>query len=380
MLLRKDSTFVSPSTRIMTSQAKTVKKPIYEMIVFSHLRWDFVYQRPQHLISRLSKTRKTLFIEEPIGKGSNQTIGYEIEVVSPTLSVLKPKVDSIHDIHKILRQLQIQEIPIAWFYSPSFMELMPYIEPKKVIYDCMDELSLFKGAPTTIKEQEQELMKSANVVFTGGRSLFESKSKKRKNVHCFPSSVDMVHFQKATDEITIPEDLKSIQKPRIGYIGVIDERIDMKLLAESAELMPNYSFVMIGPLAKIGDADLAKAPNIHYLGMKSYDELPNYLAGLDFTMMPFALNDATRFISPTKTLEYMAAEKPIISTAIKDVVSQYSNCVKIVDSAEEFKNAIEAIEKDKSKSYLPLYKKVLDTTSWDHTAMKMSELINLIAV
>lgn len=298
MLLRKESSYATPSSRIMTSPTKPVKKPAYEMIVFSHLRWDFVYQRPQHLISRLSKTRKTLFIEEPIGKGPNQSIGYEIEVVSSTLSVLKPKVDTIYDIHKILRQLQIQEIPIAWFYSPSFMELMPFIEPKKVIYDCMDELSLFKGAPTTIKEQEQELMKVANVIFTGGRSLFESKSKQQKNVHCFPSSVDLVHFKKATDEIKIPDDLKEIPKPTIGYIGVIDERIDMKLLAETAKIMPDYSFVMIGPLAKIGEADLAKGDNIHYLGMKSYNELPNYLAGLDYTMMPFALNDATRFISP----------------------------------------------------------------------------------
>ena len=380
MLLRKESSYATPSSRIMTSPTKPVKKPAYEMIVFSHLRWDFVYQRPQHLISRLSKTRKTLFIEEPIGKGPNQSIGYEIEVVSPTLSVLKPKVDTIYDIHKILRQLQIQEVPIAWFYSPSFMELMPFIEPKKVIYDCMDELSLFKGAPTTIKEQEQELMKVANVIFTGGRSLFESKSKQQKNVHCFPSSVDLVHFKKATDEIKIPDDLKEIPKPTIGYIGVIDERIDMKLLAETAKIMPDYSFVMIGPLAKIGEADLAKGDNIHYLGMKSYNELPNYLAGLDYTMMPFALNDATRFISPTKTLEYMAAEKPIISTAIKDVVSQYSDCVKIVDSAEQFKKAVEAIENDKKRSFLPLYKNVLDTTSWDHTAMKMSELINLVVV
>lgn len=380
MLLRKDVSYVSPGAQILTPSAKTAKKPAYEMIVFSHLRWDFVYQRPQHLISRLSKTRKTLFIEEPIGKGANQSLGYEMEVVSPTLTVLKPKVDTIYDIHKILRQLGIQEVPIAWFYSPSFMELMPFIEPKKVIYDCMDELSLFKGAPTTIKEQEQELMKAANVVFTGGRSLYESKSKQRKNVHCFPSSVDMVHFKKATDTIEIPEDLKEIQKPRIGYIGVIDERIDMNLLAKTAELMPEYSFVMIGPLAKIGEDDLAKAENIHYLGMKSYNELPNYLAGLDYTMMPFALNDATRFISPTKTLEYMAAEKPIISTAIKDVVSQYSDCVKIVDSAEQFKDAIKAIENDKQKSFLPLYKKVLDTTSWDHTAMKISELINLVVI
>src|SRR5690606_12909065 len=242
------------------------------------------------------------------------------------------------------------------------------------------ELSLFKGAPTTIKEQEQELMKVANVIFTGGRSLFESKSKQQKNVHCFPSSVDLVHFKKATDEIKIPDDLKEIPKPTIGYIGVIDERIDMKLLAETAKIMPDYSFVMIGPLAKIGEADLAKGDNIHYLGMKSYNELPNYLAGLDYTMMPFALNDATRFISPTKTLEYMAAEKPIISTAIKDVVSQYSDCVKIVDSAEQFKKAVEAIENDKKRSFLPLYKNVLDTTSWDHTAMKMSELINLVVV
>lgn len=354
------------------------KKSDYELIVFSHLRWDFVYQRPQHIISRMAENRKTLFIEETLGICEKSNSLFHMETVSSNLDVLKPKVSSIYDIHKILKLLPINSSPMVWFYSPSFMELLPFLNPSVVVYDCMDELSLFKGAPAIIKEQEQELMKRANIIFTGGISLYESKSAKAANVHCFPSSVDYCHFKKALSNLEIPEDMKNFKNPTIGYIGVIDERIDMHLLLKSAELLPQFEFVMIGPLAKIGEDDLAKRENIHYLGMKSYEQLPFYLKALDITMMPFALNDATRFISPTKTLEYMAAEKPIVSTAIKDVVRQYSDSVKIVKTAEDFRDAIQQIEKEKSRDYASLYGEIMENTSWNSTAEKMNQLLSKI--
>src|SRR5690625_572618 len=375
MLRNEQSEF---NEEILINGAPSINKQFtYDMIVFSHLRWDFVYQRPQHLISRISQTYKTLFIEEPVFPDSFDKSGFDLEIISPILGVLKPSVNSIFEIRKILQRFNIEEIKLAWFYSPAFMEILHCLSAEKIIYDCMDELSLFKGAPTILKEQEQELLKTADLILTGGVSLYEEKSKFSDVVHCFPSSVDYQHFNKAKQNLSIPEDIKSIKKPIIGYIGVIDERIDMNLLKQSAALMPDKSFVMIGPLAKIEEKDLAKADNIHYLGMKSYGELPNYLKAFDVAMMPFSMNDATRFISPTKTLEYMAAGKPIISTPIKDVVRSYQDCVHIIQSPEDFKQAVEqALVAD---DFSDQYQKILKQTSWDHTAKEMLKLIKTLA-
>lgn len=349
----------------------------YDMIVFSHLRWDFVYQRPQHLISRIAKHYKILFVEEPIPTKNSDENGLDLEFISPNLSVVKPRVSSILQIPKILRRLNIEEIKIAWFYSPAFMEVLHCIPAQHVVYDCMDELSLFKGAPLIIKEQEEELIKIADLIMTGGVSLYEEKSKYSPYVYCFPSSVDYQHFSKSKKDLKIPEDIQSIEKPIIGYIGVIDERIDMDLLKQTAELLPHHHFVMIGPVVKIDKKDLAQAENIHYLGMKSYDVLPNYLKAFDIAMMPFSLNDATKFISPTKTLEYMAADLPIISTAIKDVVRTYKDCVQIIHSPQSFKQAIENHFSTENSNFKDKYKEILQKTSWDNTA---SEMLNLLKI
>lgn len=342
----------------------------YDLIVFSHLRWDFVYQRPQHIISRLAKTLKVLFVEEPIGKDKDSML----IIINDNLHVFQAGLDSVEEIGCELKSY-FHQCParIAWFYSPAFTPLLKYFEFNKIVYDCMDELSLFKGASAKLSEQEDLLLKSAEIVFTGGKRLYENKKRKHRNVFCFPSSVDQKHFEKALNGISVPADAK-VNKPLIGYYGVIDERIDMALLSGTAELLPEVGFVMIGPLAKINDYDLPRAPNIFYLGKKDYEFLPNYLKAFDIAMMPFAINDATKFISPTKTLEYMAADKPIISTPVYDVVRDYSNCVEIVNNAEEFYRAIKKLlsstENDKATRQ-QLFKEVLTNTSWDATVEAM---------
>jgi glycosyltransferase involved in cell wall biosynthesis len=241
----------------------------------------------------------------------------------------------------------------------------------------MDELTLFKGAPAELLVQEKFLIANADIIFTGGKSLYESKKKLHANVHCFPSSVDQEHFAKAMNGIIVPQEIADIPSPIVGYFGVIDERINLQLVNDTAVLNPDISFVMIGPLAKIGEHDLPRQNNIYYLGMKSYEELPNYLKAFSIAMMPFALNDSTKFISPTKTLEYIAAGKSIVSTPIKDVVRDYSHCVSIVNSAEEFSNAIRSyLENPDPVSKDKAYREILEKTSWNVTVEKMNAIIS----
>ena len=342
----------------------------YDLVVFCHLRWDFVYQRPQHIISRLAQRYRILLVEEPWRR--HDISGHVLRNVSATLDVLQPNVDHIDQIAEVLpHYLSGDRVNIAWFYSPSFVGLLDGLHPGFVVYDCMDELSHFRGAPAALVDQERTLLSQADVVFTGGRSLYESKRELHDNVYCFPSSVDRKHFGQAQQAIDVPGDLREIADPIVGYFGVIDERIDLPLIAATAEANPQTNFVMIGPLAKIHEDDLPRRKNIHYLGMKDYGELPNYLQRFAVAMMPFALNDATKYISPTKTLEYMAAGKPVISTAIRDVERQYADVVAIVDSPETFTAAIKAALKQGA----PDFKKILDATSWDATVKTMQSII-----
>lgn len=356
------------------------KKHDYDLVVFCHLRWDFVYQRPQHIISRLSHDYKILFVEEPM---ISSGLGHNLNIMLPNLHVLRPNISDMDELPNVLSKLLgTSEIPLAWFYSPSFCSVLDKMKFGTVIYDCMDELSLFKGAPISLIQQERTLLDKSNIVFTGGRSLFEAKKPQHSNVHCFPSSVDFDHFARARNGIALPADIKDIPSPIVGYFGVVDERLDLDLIEKTAASLPEVSFVFIGPVVKISDSDLPRLPNLHYLGMKAYQTLPNYLKAFDIAMMPFALNDATKYISPTKTLEYMAAEKPIISTRVKDVEREYASSVHLITTPEEFVEEVKAIltPKDANSSSVDRYGEILKKTSWDSTVFKMKVAIRELSI
>jgi glycosyltransferase involved in cell wall biosynthesis len=351
----------------------------YSMIVFCHLRWDFVFQRPQHLMTRMSGDRRMLFIEEPVQYSPEEENTANLIKVSEHIHVLQPKVRNIDAIREILPDYILNKsIPVGWFYSAAFVSLSDVLQYEAIVYDCMDELTLFKEAPIELINQEKQLIKIADVVFTGGKSLYESKKELHDNVFCFPSSVDEQHFGTAKKELPVPDDIRNISGDIVGYFGVIDERIDLELIAQTADMLTEVSFVMIGPLAKITEADLPRRQNIRYLGMKHYSELPAYLGRFTIAMMPFALNEATKFISPTKTLEYMAAGKPIISTRITDVVTDYSDVVSLVQTPEDFAQAIEEMIILDRDFHETKYNSILANTSWDATANQMKTQLNKI--
>jgi glycosyltransferase involved in cell wall biosynthesis len=358
-------------------------KPI--LIVFSHLRWEFVTQRPQHLMNRLSNHYQIYFIEEPIAYTSKNYGTAKKMQVNKNITVLQPHLEAFDPI--LVKEIIYDHIswdtnqpPILWFYSPNFVEMVNEINHSLIIFDCMDELSAFKFAPQKLKDQEKTLLKLADIVFTGGRSLYESKKKFHDNVFCFPSSVDATHFKKAHSKSeNTPRDLQHITQPIVGYYGVIDERIDIALLGYLSKKHPQLAWVMIGPVVKINPDSLPQAKNLHYLGGKDYEELPTYLSHFDVAMMPFAYNRSTKFISPTKTLEYMAAYKPIISTAITDVARQYPKEVYVAQSYDDFAKAtLTALQETKAQKMarIELQKKVLSQTSWDKTAQKMHQIIS----
>ncbi len=358
----------------------------YDIIVFSHLRWDSVFQRPQHLLTKFAKDKKILFVEESMmpqkpttQKAKSYLAHKNILVIEPYINLDTSPADYVKLLKKYITKFKVKN-PVLWFYSPMFAKIINQLEHKAVIYDCMDQLSNFKFAPPELIIQEKYLMSKADLVFTGGRSLYENKARMHPDTFCFPSSVDRKHFNSKKNIIT-PRDIQKITKPIVIFYGVLDERINLNLIKKIARIMPSISFVMIGPVVKINESDLPKAKNIHYLGKKSYLDLPKYLKAADIAMMPFALNEATEFISPTKTLEYMAAGKPIISTPIKDVVRDYKKVITIVNDELEFKNAVKKyLKENKTQKLIRIekYNKVLDKTSWSATASQMGEHIENI--
>jgi UDP-galactopyranose mutase len=367
-------------------------QPQFSIVAFSHLRWNFVYQRPQHLLSRLAAKRPVFFVEEP-ELDTNGPPRWERSNPHPNVLVLRPRTpvaalgfhpDQLVALEPLMAELAREldgMTTVAWLYTPLALPLAEALGPSAMVYDCMDELSLFMGAPPELLSREAALLECADLMFTGGPSLFRAKQPLHPNVHCFPSSVDASHFRVARqgdNAINEAEDQVDLPRPRLGYYGVIDERLDLELVDFIARARPDWQIVLVGPVVKIDPATLPRRQNLHYFGQRSYQDLPAYLVGWDVCLLPFARNDATRFISPTKTLEYMAAERPIVSTPITDVAEPYGDIVYLGSTPEEFLSACEAAlaagveERNRRAARM---RQVLAGTSWDVTVSAMEKLL-----
>ena len=361
-----------------------------DLICFSHLRWDFVYQRPQHLLSRCARDRRVFFIEEPVF--GNSSMRLDVRETDEGVYVVVPHLpDGLRSevaINAVMKEMTFRfflehaiDDYVFWYYTPMALSFTNQFNPIATVYDCMDELSAFKDAPTSLTTFEKDLFRRTDLVFTGGQSLYEAKRNQHRAVYAFPSSIDASHFGKARTSKTDPADQKDIPHPRLGFFGVIDERFDRELLDQVASRRPDWQFVMIGPIVKIDPETLPKHANIHYLGAKKYDELHAYLAGWDIALLLFARNESTRIISPTKTPEYLAAGKPVISTSIRDVVRPYGE-LKLVEIADTPDDLIQAAEKILSRSnqaeWLARVDAFLANVSWDKTWKQMSDLIDAV--
>lgn len=360
------------------------------ILVFSHLRWTFVWQRPQQFLSRFAEMHPVLFVEEPFfdlaeGETPRSEIAHPQHNVT-TLALHVPQGASRAQLDEWRRQAVRDAIagldtadkfehPILWYYSP--MDLgwsVDHFTAHTIVYDCMDELSLFHGAPKELVDEEARLLQRADIVFAGGKKLADKKREQHPNVHFFGCGVEYGHFAQAQQPGDVPADIRALPKPVIGWFGVVDERMDYALVAEMARQRPQWSFVLVGPVVKVDPATLPQADNLHWVGQRDYKELPLYCRGYDVCMMPFALNEATRYINPTKALEYLATGRPVISTPVQDVVDQYTGTIAIAATAEEFIREIEAalcgpcerIEKGIARA---------QASSWESTVATMNQLI-----
>ncbi len=366
------------------------------LLVFSHLRWNFVYQRPQHLLSRLARHFDVIVVEEPVR--SEGPPRFERETPLPGVEVLRPLTtlaswgfadEQLALLGPLLQQtLASRGIvrPVVWFYTPMALPLLQGIDARAVVYDCMDELSAFKGAPPALQRLETELLARADLVLTGGPSLYEAKRHRARRVLCLPSSVDAAHFEPsptfapADDALAAQADvvLGHIPKPLLGFFGVIDERMNLDLIDRLAAHDPGWQVVMAGPVVKIDPSQLPQRPNLHWVGQQPYELLPRLVAGWQVCLLPFALNESTAFISPTKTLEYLAAGKPVVSTAVRDVGVLYGEGVQIADDVAGFiEGCVAALNEtaDARAARLAAGAALVASGSWDRSAERVVQAL-----
>jgi glycosyltransferase involved in cell wall biosynthesis len=358
------------------------------LLVHCHLRWDFVWQRPQQLFSRLAAHHQVLFLEDPLPCDGvarldiSQPCRGVVRVV-PRLpadipgdadrqcAVIAPLLEDALAAHPLLADRFHQ--PVQWFYSPmSAPVMLGRFGARGTVYDCMDELANFRFAPPDIAARERFLLERADIVFTGGYQLFEAKSARHPLVYFHGCGVDVAHFGRARAASTrVPARVADLPGPVLGYFGVIDERLDYALIEALADRFPEGSVVMAGPFAKVDPAELPARANIHWLGQQAYEDLPALVKGFDVCLMPFALNDATRYINPTKTLEYMAAGKPIVSTPIADVVRQFTPVVTVARTHGAFIDAVEQAAINPDHVLVAEGIRIAEGATWDATVARM---------
>ncbi len=340
-------------------------------------------------MTRFAAAQRVIFWEEPeIGEpGSVPALRVErctesqVIVVTPSIPGELAEAEQEKVLRNLLDGLLAGEKGpfVRWYYTPMMLPFSDHVQSECVVYDCMDELANFRFAPPRLLELERQLIASADLVFTGGYSLYEAKKDRHPSVHPFPSSVDRRHFAMARGPGIEPEDQKAIPGPKLGFFGVVDERMDLDLLAAVADAHPAWSVVVVGPVVKIDPKDLPQRENLHFLGGRTYAELPAYLSGWDVALMPFALNDSTRFISPTKTPEYLAGGRPVVSTPITDVVRHYEEleAVFIARGPDAFVAACEqALDLARSGGdWLSEVDVKLSALSWDITHARMARLV-----
>ena len=390
------------------------------VVCVSHLGWNWVYQRPQHIMSRLAPEHQVLYVEEPrirIGptgvrrelvsadglagivrhtyRSDADTFWKRIEEASPEVgghpsatsrdiaegtlmfdSFAQPDLEAAVVAHAA----DLPDAPmILWLYTPAALRFIDVLQPDVVVYDVMDDLTSFRFAPASLRRQRDELLERADVVFAGGPTLHDGVRTARPDAHLFPSGVDRAHFARAlVPRLEAPPETANVRRPVIGYIGVVDERVDLDLIRATAELRPEWTWLIVGPVTKIEKHRLPSLPNIRYLGQQAYDDLPRFLRVFDVAAMPFALNEATRSISPTKTLEYLAARRPVVSTRVPDVVTMYGPVVRLADDAAGFVQQVEAAlaEDEAARARTSAAADaLLDRYAWDRTVAQMHDIV-----
>ncbi|MEP7218537.1 MAG: glycosyltransferase [Bacteroidota bacterium] len=362
-----------------------------DIICFSKLRWDFVFQRPHHLLSRCAAEHRVFFVEDPVLDADDYG-RLEINRREHGVWVVVPHLPADLDNHErlahcsdllsdLIRDRNISEY-ILWYCSANALAVTRHLEPISIIYDCdgmYDCDGPERGTPA--HEDEAELSARADLIFTVDNATYERKRNERSNVFAFPNDIDRMHFAEGRNYQDDPLDQLHIPHPRLGFFGMIDNRLDFALIESIADARPDWNLVLVGPIGAMDPATaLPSRSNIHYLGARPYHDIPAYLSGWDVAMLPLKVGE-TVHISPTNIPECLAAGVPVVATSFRDAVHPYgaSGLIANADTLAEFIIAAAESGMDEAIDAECWFEKVdrfLAGIAWENTWTRMKLLID----
>ncbi|MEW6448454.1 MAG: glycosyltransferase [Bacillota bacterium] len=341
-----------------------------DIICLSSVNWDPIWTRKQQVLSRLHPSNRILYVEppgtlispfkDPSYWGKWRPWGRWVSRPRPNIYVFQPPFvlpfgNMYHWVGKLnqywlaawvnlaIHRLKIKH-PILWTYLPGTAAVARLIKHAVLIYDCVDEHGAYKGlvSERTIWKLETELLRTADITFVTAPGLYQRRKDHARRIYYVPNAADVAHFNKACDpETPIPEEIRRLPSPRLCFVGVVQEWVDTELLARVARERPEWSIVLIGPVAPgISLHGLDKMPNVFFLGRKPKEVLPNYLKGCEVCLNLFRKSTLTANVSPLKFYEYLASGRPVVSTEMP-AVEEFADLIEIAADAPGFITAVE---------------------------------------
>ena len=364
------------------------------LIVLSHIRWSFVCQRPQHLLTRLASWFDVYVVEEPVfvdGEPALMSATHQngVEVLTPRT---REFASGFHDSQlNALRPLLAEFMasrglgePLVWLTTPMALPLVADLEPLAVVYDCLDDVAAPGNAEPVRAAREKALMQLADIVLNGGPSAHALRHGTHPRLHCLAGAVDAAHFAPEhldgdDVESSVAAELhRGLPRPRLGFFGVVDQRLDLALVAGLAERRPDWQFVMAGPVVGLDPATLPRRPNLRWAGLQRYEALPHLMSHWDVCLLPFVVDETTRLLNPTQTLEYLAGGKPGVGTPVPDLVSLHGAAVRIAADVDGVVAAVQALLDEPAPARAERRARAqaqVDAGSWDVTAAFVAAML-----
>lgn len=345
------------------------------VVCISDLFWDEHWSSEQQIMSRLARRCRVLYVDRPVsilsfftgtsdasvGRQWLRWLGGGMREEGPNLTVLTPAPllplrynPFVNRINSWIRRQSIKralrkaggDTPVLWIYAPDAGELVGTLGEGYSIYYCADDWgagSQWWNSGRDIRAREMELAAKVDLVVGTSTNIVKRWKETHRNTLLVTNGGDVDSFKVARNpNLEIPEDLKKIPAPRIGYVGFVDARFDTSLYTRLAQARPDWNFVIVGPLMEkqVNLAQLKRLPNVHFLGPRTRGELPSYLKGFDVCTIPYICNKLAESIFPLKLFEYLAAGRPVVSTGLPELAG-YVNSLHVTHTPEEFENAIE---------------------------------------
>lgn len=377
------------------------------IVHFAHGRWNDIWRTRQHIFSRLALKNTVLYVEPKIYALSDVRLGEvsreewrvpRLQHEADGLWVYRHPVWAPHTLRpglatltRQLRRLALRRAmarlgmrqPITWVFQPKDAELVGALGERLTVCHVNDEYSAYRyHSPEKrrhIQEQERQLLSRADLVIVTSQALLEAKAYLNPHIALVPNGVDLAAFERVRQaNMPPPEDIAQLPRPLVGYSGHISVRLDLPLLAEIARQHPEWSLPLVGSVYEKGCEeelkDLRALPNVHFLGEKAPQQVPQYIFAFDACLIPYQQGEETRNINSIKLYEYLAAGKPVVTIDMPSL-NGFRHVIRVADSAETFITELEAALQEADPALLEERRRLAAENTWEQRVEQISTIV-----